>query len=79
MPQVIHQHRLANGLRADTGAVCDAKGDALLLFDSGWRWDKDKKELHVKLRPNQAAALVVFTQPLPDASSPNMNGPQPNG
>ena len=52
-------------LDAKDGAVRNAKGEGLVLFDSGWRWQGEKKELSVRLAPGKSAALAVMTHPLP--------------
>ncbi|HEY7158917.1 MAG TPA: hypothetical protein VH575_33540 [Gemmataceae bacterium] len=52
-------------LTAAEGSIRDGEGGGLVLFDAGWRWDSDKKELHNHLRPGQTAQLIVLTKPLP--------------
>jgi hypothetical protein len=52
-------------LTATEGAVRDGQGQALVLFDAGWRWDGNRKELRAALNPGRPAVLAVLTQPLP--------------
>jgi hypothetical protein len=52
-------------VRAGEGAVRDSKGQGLVLFDPGWRWNAQRKELSVRLEPGRAAVLVALTKPLP--------------
>jgi hypothetical protein len=52
-------------LDAKDGAVRNARGEGLALFDAGWRWQGEKKELSVRLAPGKSAVLAVLTQPLP--------------
>jgi hypothetical protein len=63
-------HREGN-LTAAQGAICDGEGRGLVLFDAGWKWDGDGKQLRVRLRPGQTAILLVLTQPLPPATPPS--------
>jgi hypothetical protein len=50
---------------AAPGAICDEKGRGLVVFDTAWSWDADRKQLRVRLGPGQSAVLLVLTQPLP--------------
>ncbi|HEY7308521.1 MAG TPA: hypothetical protein VH643_04065 [Gemmataceae bacterium] len=58
-----------DALTAAEGSVRDSEGHGLVLFDAGWRWDSDMKELRVRLRPGQTAVLVVLTTLLPRPSA----------
>lgn len=52
-------------LTAAQGSICDDEGRGLVLFDAGWKWNSDKKELLTRLDPGQAAVLLILTRPLP--------------
>ncbi len=52
-------------VRAAEGAVRDASRNGLVLYDAGWQWDADKKELKRTLKRDESALLVVLTRPLP--------------
>jgi hypothetical protein len=55
---------LEGALTAAEGSVRDCEGRGLVLFDAGWHWDSDKKELRVRLQPGQTAVLLILTQSL---------------
>ena len=51
-------------VRRDGGAIVDAEGRALLLFDDGWTWDAAAKTLRTERDAGDPAILAVLTQPL---------------
>lgn len=52
---------------ASAGAVRNAEGGAVFVFDDAWRWDAAAKELHAELPVGGSAVLGVATAPLASA------------
>jgi hypothetical protein len=50
---------------AADGALHEAAGRTLVLFDAAWHYHAEKKELRASLAPGQSARLIVLTRPLP--------------
>ncbi len=46
------------------GAIRNAREQALILFDSSWRWQEESQQLSVQLMPGKSAVLAVPAQPL---------------
>ena len=53
-------------------AVRDARGQGLVLFGPGWKWDAEKKELRAALAPGRPAVLAVLTNALPPPLPPEL-------
>jgi hypothetical protein len=46
--------------------IRDANGNAVVLLDSSWRWER--QGVHAQLAPGKTAALAIVTAPLTDGS-----------
>jgi hypothetical protein len=51
---------LEGKLTAAQGAIRDGEERGLALFDAGWRWDGENKELRIRLEPGQTAGPSVL-------------------
>jgi hypothetical protein len=64
-PGTVRAHVDADVGSAAAGVLRDSQGQGLVLFDAGWKWDGDKKELTARLAPGDRAVLVVLTEAMP--------------
>jgi hypothetical protein len=46
------------------GAIRDAQGRALVVYDAHWSWDSRTKRLSAALTPGRSAVLAIYTQPI---------------
>ena len=52
-------------LRVQNGEVLDGKGQSLLAFGRGWKWDGKRKALIAEIGAGNSAELAIFTKPKP--------------
>lgn len=56
-------------LRVENSEVLDNKGQSLVAFGHGWKWDAKRKALVAEISKGNAAELAIFTKPKPPGIS----------